>query len=193
MKRTLIIGIILLLRCGYSHAEDCTKKFRIGEFGIPQSDPVIKSGVLYGREFEPVYMEKQKVNAEPDVCRYVYAFDVFRLTLKKEKRFLIAGCYGDLNGDNKRDYVLLLRNASDQRIRLQVFVRLATGYRVIPVQEPRDFAVELPIPMCERKPSNGIFIGLEEQKYKVSGDILHYGWYSYFWEGNGLKEIITSD
>jgi hypothetical protein len=34
---------------------------------------------------------------------------------------------------------------------------------------------------------------LEEQTYKVTGDLIRYGWYTYFWEGNGLREILTSD
>jgi len=193
MKRAAIIGFVLLLRCACSHAEDCAAKFRIGEFGIPQSDPVIASGALYGTESEPVYMEKKAVTETPEVCRYVYAFDVFRPTLDKDERFLIAGCYGDFNGDNKRDYVLMLRSASDQKIRLQVYIWSIAGYQAIPVQGARQFDAELPIPMCERMPKNRIFVGLENQQFTVKGDVLHYGVYSYFWEGNGLRGILTSD
>ena len=194
MKKVIICCIFFLLASsGYLHAEDCTKKFTIGEYGIPQSDSVVASGLPYGKQYEPVYMEKREVQDTPELCAYVYTFDVFQLKLKREGRFLLAGCYGDFNGDGKRDYALLLRNISDETIQLRVFIHEPDGYRVMPIQKPAALKDESPIPICIRKPPDGIFVGLEEQKYKVTGDLIHYGWYTYFWEGNSLREILTSD
>jgi len=193
MKTVIISCAIVLASSGYLHAEDCTKKFTIGEYGIPQSDSVVASGLPYGKQYEPVYMEKREVQDTPELCAYVYTFDVFQLKLKREGRFLLAGCYGDFNGDGKRDYALLLRNISDETIQLRVFIHEPDGYRVMPIQKPAALKDESPIPNCIRKPPDGIFVGLEEQKYKVTGDLIHYGWYTYFWEGNSLREILTSD
>ncbi len=194
MKKVIICCIFFLLASsGYLHAEDCTKKFTIGEYGIPQSDSVVASGLPYGKQYEPVYLEKREVQEKLELCAYVYTFDVFQLRLKREGRFLLAGCYGDFNGDGKRDYTLLLRNIADETIQLRVFIHEPDGYRVIPIQKPAALKDESPIPICIRKPPDGIFVGLEEQKYKVTGDLIHYGWYTYFWEGNSLREILTSD
>ncbi len=193
MKTVIISCAIVLASSGYLHAEDCTKKFTIGEYGIPQSDSVVASGLPYGKQYEPVYMEKREVQDTPELCAYVYTFDVFQLKLKREGRFLLAGCYGDFNGDGKRDYALLLRNIADETIQLRVFIHEHDGYRVMPIQKPAALKDESPIPNCIRKPPDGIFVGLEEQKYKVAGDLIHYGWYTYFWEGNSLREILTSD
>ncbi len=194
MKKVIICCIFFLLASSdYLHAEDCTKKFTIGEYGIPQSDSVVASGLPYGKQYEPVYLEKREVQEKLELCAYVYTFDVFQLRLKREGRFLLAGCYGDFNGDGKRDYTLLLRNIADETIQLRVFIHEPDGYRVIPIQKPAALKDESPIPICIRKPPDGIFVGLEEQKYKVTGDLIHYGWYTYFWEGNSLREILTSD
>jgi hypothetical protein len=193
MKTVIISCIFLLASRSYLQAEDCTKQFAIGEFGIPQSDSVVVSDLPYGKQYDPVYMEKREVQEKPEVCPYVYAFDVFQLKLTREDRFLLAACYGDVNSDGKRDYAVLLRNIAEESIELRVFIHTPDGYRVIPVQKPVAFKDEPYIPHCIRKPSDGIFIGLEEQKYKVTGDLIRYGWYTYFWEGNGLREILTSD
>lgn len=181
MKTVIICCAILLISCGYSQAEDCTKGFPVGEYGIPQSDSIVASGSLYGNEFEPVYMKKQRVDEEgPDACRYVYTFDIFRLKLKKEEGFLFAGCWGDFNGDGKRDYALLLRSIADQKIQLRVFIQSINDYRVVPIWNPVDFNDDHPIPICIRKPSDGTFIGIWKEKYKVIGDLINYGWYTYF-------------
>ena len=193
MKTVIISCIFLLASRSYLQAEDCAKKFMIGEFGIPQSDSVVASGLPFGKQYEPVYMEKREVPEKPEVCPDVYAFDVFQLKLTREDRFLLAACYGDVNSDGKRDYAVLLRNIAEESIELRVFIHTPDGYRVIPVQKPVAVKDELYIPHCIRKPSDGIFVGLEEQQYTVTGDLIRYGWYTYFWEGNGLREILTSD
>jgi len=90
MKTVIISCIFLLASRSYLQAEDCTKKFMIGEFGIPQSDSVVASGLPYGKQYKPVYMEKREVQEKPEVCPYVYAFDVFQLKLTREDRFLLA-------------------------------------------------------------------------------------------------------
>jgi hypothetical protein len=193
MKTVIISCIFVLASRSYLLAEDCSNQFRIGEFGIPQSDSVVASGLPYGKQYAPVYMEKRQVQELPEVCPDVYASDVFQLKLTREDRFLVAACYGDVNSDGKRDYAVLLRNIADETIELRVFIHTPDGYRVLPVQKPVAFKDEPYIPQCIRKPPDGIFVGLEEQKYKVTGDLIRYGWYTYFWEGNSLREILTSD
>lgn len=193
MKTVIISCIFVLASRSYLHAEDCSNQFRIGEFGIPQSDSVVASGLPYGQQYEPVYLEKREVQEQLEVCADVYASDVFQLKLTRDDRFLLAACYGDVNSDGKRDYAVLLRNIADGTIELRVFIHTADGYRVLPIQKPVAFKDEPYIPQCIRKPPDGIFVGLEEQKYKVTGDLIRYGWYTYFWEGNGLREILTSD
>ena len=191
--KTLIIGLtFLVMSCADLRAEDCSKKFPIGEYGIPQSDPVVSSGKLFGEGFTPVYMEKQKVEQAADVCRYVYATDVFRLTLDKGKDFLYAGCYGDLKGEGARDYVLLLASGTDRkRTQLVTFIHQKNGYRAALLGKG-DVIGNGFIPQCIRRPSGGVFEGLEGQKFHVVGDLIRYGWYTYFWEKNNLREIVTS-
>jgi hypothetical protein len=193
MKTVIISCLFLLASSGALHAADCTQKFTIGEYGIPQSDSAITSGLPYGKQYEPLYMEKRAIQEKPEVCPYVYAFDVFQLKRKRQPKLLLAGCYGDVNSDGKRDYALLLRNIADDTVQLRVFIHTPDGYRVILVQKPVAFEDDQYIPHCIRKPPNGLFIGLEEQRYHVAGDLIGYGWSTYFWEGNGLREILTSD
>jgi len=193
VREVVFTCIVLLGSNNYLHAEDCTKQFTIGEYGIPQSDSVAASDLPNGKQYKPVYMEKREVREKPEDCPYVYPSDVFHLQLNKHDKFLFAGCYGDLNNDGKRDYALLLRNIADDTIQLRVFIRTPDGYRGIPIRNPAAFEQEQHIPRCIRKPLDGIVIGVEQETYNVTGDLVQYGWYTYFWEGNGLKEILTSD
>ncbi len=193
VKAIVIIGIVLFASCSDLHAEDCAKQFTIGEYGIPQSDSIAASRLSIGKQYKPVYMEKREVNEKPEDCSEVYPSDVFQLHLKRHDTYLLAGCYGDVNSDGKPDYALLLRSIADDSIQLHVFIHALDGYRDIPIQKPVAFAQAQSIPHCIRKPPDGIFVGLEEQKYNVTGDLVRYGWYTYFWEGNNLREILTSD
>ena len=193
MKALIISSIFLMLGCAQLRAEDCSEKFRVGEFGVPQSDSIVASGKLYGPEFVAVYMEKQRVEDAPEVCRYVYAFDVFRLTLDRREDFFYAGCYGDINGDGARDYVLLLTSAGDERrTQLKAFIHTGDGYRVVSLGQGGVIDSGY-IPRCIRRPPDGIFHFLEDGEVKVVGDLITYGWYTYFWENDDLREILTSD
>jgi hypothetical protein len=193
VNKVVITCIVFLASSSYLHAEDCTKQFTIGEYGIPQSDSVATSNLPIGKQHKPVYMEKRDVQEKPEDCTDVYPSDVFQLQLKRHDTYLLAGCYGDVNSDGKRDYVLLLRNIPDDTIQLHVFIHTPDGYRDIPIRQPVALKDGQSIPQCIGKPADGIFVGLEEQKYNVTGDLVRYGWYTYFWEGNNLKEILTSD
>lgn len=70
MKTVIISCILLFASRSYLQAEDCTKQFPIGEFGIPQSDSVVASGLPYGKQYEPVYMEKHEVREKPEVLTF---------------------------------------------------------------------------------------------------------------------------
>jgi len=193
MNAFVAISIFSLLSSAPLWAEDCSRKFPSGEFGIPQSDPIAASGKLFAEGLIPLYMEKQRIEETPEVCRDVYAFDVFRLTLEKKKDYLYAGCYGDFNHDGVRDYVLLFASAPDRKkTQLKAFIHTGDGYRAISLGQG-GVMDDGHIPYCIRRPSNGIFRGLEGQEYKVPGDLVTYGWFTYFWENNDLREILTSD
>jgi hypothetical protein len=192
MQRLAISSVLLVVTCGCLRAEDCSKKFTIGEFGIPQADAAVVSGKLFPQGFVPVYMKKQKVEETPEVCRYVYAFDVFQLTPDKEADVLYAGCYGDFNADGARDYVLLLASAADRKkTELVAFVHTRDGYRAMPLGQ--GVIDDGYIPRCIRRPQDGVFHALEAQEFHVVGDVITYGWYSYLWEKDGFREILTSD
>jgi hypothetical protein len=193
VNKVVITCIVFLASSSYLHAEDCTKQFTIGEYGIPQSDTVVASNLPIGKQHKPVYMEKRVVQEKPEDCTDVYPSDVFLIQLKRYDTYLLAGCYGDVNSDGKRDYALLLRNIADDTIQLHVFIHTLDGYRDILIQQPVALKDGQYIPQCIRKPADGIFVGLEERKYHVTGDLVRHGWYTYFWEGNNLKEILTSD
>jgi hypothetical protein len=194
MKRVFFTCLALLASSSYVHAEDCSQKFKLGEYGLPQSDAVAASKLHDEKRYTPVYMEKRAFHEKSELCRMVSTLDVFQLHLKKQNTFLLAGCHADFNSDGKRDYALLLRNIADDTIQLHVFIHATDGYRDIPLQTPKalqDF--EQPIPVCIRKPPDGIFHGFDQDTFAVTGDLVSYGWYAYYWEGNGLKEIITTD
>ncbi len=195
-RKTAVLSLLFLLSvCGSAYAEDCTRKFPAGEYGIPVSDAVLASGALPCDGLRPVYLIKRKVEDTPELCRYVNVFDVFRLTLEKGEGRLFAGCTVDLNGDGKKDYVLLLAgNADTRKAVLTAFINTSKGYRGIPLSNtgggPGDDEL---IPHCIRKPAGGIFTGLEGARYAVTGDLVTYGWYTYYWEKDGFKQVLTSD
>lgn len=70
---------------------------------------------------------------------------------------MLAGCYGDFNGDGRRDYALLLQGA---------------GAEVIPPLWPG--------PYCRNKPPNGQYKAFESS-VRVVGDVIQVGWYGYYW------------
>ncbi len=192
MRRVAVSWLLLLVSCAALRAEDCTKKFVVGEFGIPQAEAAAIAAKYLPQGFIPLYMNKQKVEETPEVCRFVYSFDVFKVTPDKSAGSLNAGCYGDFNADGARDYVLLLASTADRtKTRLEAFVHTQDGYRAISIVQGA--SEEGYIPRCIRKPRNGIFKGLEGAEFHVLGDGITYGWYTYFWEKDGFREILTSD
>ncbi len=139
LARLLIVFWILLLAPapGAAVATDCAQHFAPGAYGVPATDPAVRAVLLTVPGFRPIYLEKQIVEeTDPAVCDYVTSYDVFRLSYR-EPRPLLAGCYGDFNGDGRRDYALLLQGAGGEVIP-HVFVAVPPRYRVFALPKVTD-------------------------------------------------------
>ena len=94
---------------------NCSDRFQPGSYGVPADETAVRAGALAVSGFAPMYLEKRKVEvSDPAVCRYVTAYDVFRLN-PGQGGGLLAGCYGDFDGDGRRDYALLLREVEARK------------------------------------------------------------------------------
>ncbi len=177
---------------GAGASTDCAQRFAPGAYGVPATDPAVRAGLLTVSGFRPIYLEKRSVEeADPAVCDYVTAYDVFRLSYR-EPRPLLAGCYGDFNGDGRRDYALLLRSAGGEVIP-HVFLAVPPRYLVstLPkVTDPYGFNEDRtlwPGPFCHKKPASGQYKFLESGSVHVVGDVIQVGWYGYYWSPDTVR------
>ncbi len=188
----LIFWILLLVPPPGAAATDCAQRFAPGAYGVPATDPVIRAGLLTVSGFQPIYLEKRSVLQETDhaLCDYVTAYDVFRLSYR-EPQPLLAGCYGDFNGDGRRDYALLLQGAGGEVIP-HVFLAVPPRYRVFAlpkVTDPYGFSEDRtlwPGPFCRKKPANGQYKAFESS-VRVVGDVIQVGWYGYYWSPDAMR------
>lgn len=168
-------------------AVDCADRLRVGDYGVPVNEPAVRTGALAVLGFAPIYLEKRTVvESDPSVCEYVTTSDVFRLTSRRGSG-LLAGCYGDFDGDGRRDYALLLREVGGTKVVPYVFlarpphyVAFALGRIVDPYGFGEDPSV-WPGPFCHRKPENRLYPALEGHVIHVFGDVIQVGWYVYYW------------
>lgn len=195
LNRRSLIAVMLLLTLSVvlardGDAVDCSGRFRVGAYGVPADDPALRSGALTVQGFTPIYLNKQRLEeTDSETCRYVTAYDVFRLVYKGRVGLLVAGCYGDFDGDGRRDYALLLASAEGDKALPYVFLARGTGYLVVvldPVVDPYGFNRDRslwPGPFCLKKPATGVFKGFDEET-TVVGDVIQVGWYGYVWRRN---------
>ncbi len=189
----LLVLWILLLAPGATATMDCAQRFAPGAYGVPVIDPVVRAGLLTVAGFQPIYLEKHSVleETDPSLCDYVTAYDVFRLSYR-EPRPLLAGCYGDFNGDGRRDYALLLQREGGEVIP-HVFVAAPPRYRVFAlpkVTDPYGFNEDRtlwPGPFCQKKPADGQYKFLESGSVHVVGDVIQVGWYGYYWSPDTMR------
>ncbi len=181
---TITLAVIFTRSDG---AVDCSGRFTAGAYGVPADDPAVRSGRLTVKGFTPIYLNKQPVEeADPEPCRYVTAYDVFQLVYESRRGLLLAGCYGDFDGDGRRDYALLLASAAGDKVLPHVFLARGGGYRVValdPVTDPYGFNQDRslwPGPFCLKKPETGVFKSFDEET-TVVGDVIQVGWYGYVW------------
>lgn len=179
---------------------DCAQRFVPGAYGVPATDSAVRSGLLTVPGFRPIYLEKRSVEeTDPSLCDYATAYDVFRLNYR-DPRPLLAGCYGDFNGDGNRDYALLLQGSGGEVIP-HVFVAALPHYRVykLPkVTDPYGFNEDhtlWPGPFCQKKPADGQYKFLENGSVHVVGDVIQVGWYGYYWspEKREFEAILIQD
>jgi hypothetical protein len=184
----LILWIQLLTPAsGATAATDCAQRFAPGAYGVPATDAAVRAGLLTVPGFRPIYLEKRSAleETDPALCVYVTAYDVFRLNYR-EPRNLLAGCYGDFNGDGRRDYALLLQGVGGQVIP-HVFVAVPPRYRIFKlpkVTDPYGFNEDhalWPGPFCQKKPPSGQYKFLESGSVRVVGDVVQVCWYGYYW------------
>lgn len=165
---------------------NCSERFQPGSYGVPVDEPAVRSGALAVSGFAPIYLEERKVEVSRSAdCRYVTAYDVFRLT-PVQSGGLLAGCYGDFDGDGRRDYALLLREVGGTNVKAYVFLARSPRYIAVAlgrVTDPYGFNEDpslWPGPFCYRKPENGTYKALESE-IRVFGDVIQVGWYAYYW------------
>ncbi len=168
------------------------QRFAPGAYGVPATDPAVRAGLLTVAGFRPIYLEKRSVleETDPALCDYATAYDVFRLNYQ-EPRPLLAGCYGDFNGDGRRDYALLLQGAGGEVIP-HVFLAVPPHYRAFAlpkVTDPYGFNEDQtlwPGPFCRQKPPNGQYKAFESS-VRVIGDVIQVGWYGYYWSPKTMR------
>jgi hypothetical protein len=106
---------------------------------------------------------------------------------------LLAGCYGDFDGDGRRDYALLLASASGDKVLPHVFLARGGRYRVVvldPVTDPYGFNEDpfsLAWSVLSKRPRSGVFEGFDDEKTTVVGDVIQVGWYGYAWRRKGER------
>src|SRR2546425_10157643 len=202
LARLLIVFLILLLvpALGAGATVDCAQRFATGAYGVPATDPAVRAGLLAVPGFRPIYLEKHSdEQADPSLCEYTTAYDIFRLSYQESKP-LLAGCYGDFNGDGRRDYALLMQGAGGEVIP-HVFLAVPPRYRVFAlpkVTDPYGFNEDRtlwPGPFCQHKPANGQFKFLESGSVHVVGDVIQVGWYGYYWspDTDRFEAVLIQD
>ncbi len=179
---------------------DCSSRFLVGSYGVPADEPAVRDGLLAVSGFTPIYLERHGVEvSDPATCEYVTAYDVFRLVYN-QRRQLLAGCYGDFDGDGRRDYALLLRKADGSDVIPHIFLARPPGYSIIAldkVTDPYGFNEDhslWPGPFCHGKPKDGIFQALES-RIRVFGDVMQVGWYAYYWlpQEQRFQTVLVED
>ncbi len=184
---TLCAGLLVLGSLDpVTASTDCSERFQAGSYGVPVDEPAVRAGALAVSGFAPMYLEKRRVEvSDPAVCRYVTAYDVFRLTADQGSG-LLAGCYGDFDGDGQRDYALLLREVGGTKVIAHVFLARTPRYLVFAlgrITDPYGFNEDpslWPGPFCKRKPRSGRYRALDSE-IRVFGDVIQVGWYAYYW------------
>jgi hypothetical protein len=97
----------------------CAERFQAGSYGVPVDELACRTGAFTVYGFAPMYLKMQNFELSHDAdCRYSTAYDVFRLILGQGGRSL-AGCYGDFDGDGRRDYALRLKGFDIDRAKLK--------------------------------------------------------------------------
>jgi len=184
---TLGVGLMVANTLDLANASvDCAERFRAGSYGVPVDELAVRTGALTVTGFAPMYLEKHNVAvSDPVDCRYATAYDVFRLIPGQRSR-LLAGCYGDFDGDGRRDYALLLKEVGGRKVAAYAFLSRPQRYLAIPlggVSDPYGFnqdPTKWPGPFCKRRPGNGRYKALGDE-IAVFGDIIQVGWYAHYW------------
>lgn len=178
---------------------DCTRKFGNGVFGIPSGNPEIATILKLSQNLEAVYIVKTGLKGFEGDCQHVSALHYFRLVYVQQDGLDYAGCYGDFDGDSKRDYALLLTATADRKARPYVFLQRDASFLPICLwgacdkygygEETRD----PPGPFRVDHPADGIFRSpFDEQTPHVMGDLIQLDWYTYFWTSQGRFEAVQT-
>lgn len=164
--------------------------------GIKQEDPALTSGKLDVQGWVPIYIGKRKLFFGTHVWEEAI------VVAEKKPDSLLAGCISDFNGDDRQDYLLVLQRTLDGMLQMHAFIAQAEHYRVMPISElfelrdstDQSNLVGPQTPVCGKRPKSGIFQPFrDEPGYRVVGDVIKFGWDSYFWEGYNFRSVLSSD
>jgi len=184
-------------------AVDCSARYPVGAFALPQSDAARVVGAARG--FSLVHMRKKPLLmtafGSENPCELVYAGDVFELTGAETPDALVAGCAGEFRGQGVRDYVVLLRRLVDGHYVPHVFLARGGAFDVTTLEA---HAAEDPAwfgPACAARPRNGLFQAPDFEgtgkpaQVTVVGDLITIGWWTYYWRRDlgRFERILTSD
>lgn len=182
---------------------DCSERFPIGTFALIEKDAPFLAARPSG--FSVVHILKKPLpmssSGSEDPCEFVYGFDVFELTRATAPGALVAGCAGDFEGNDARDYVVLLRRDNDGRYVPHVFLARGGTFQVVALEGHATDESSWFGPLCRAKPPAGIFEAPdfdgdgESVSVPVAGDLFTVGWWTYYWRPD-LKRfdaILTTD
>jgi hypothetical protein len=179
-------------------AADCSTKFPPGFYGIPVTDSLFRAGAFHVSGWQAIAVQKNSV--EWDDCELVIPNDIYRLVYDRTEP-LTAGCYGDFDGDSKRDYAFLLKSDSTGVVLPYVFLQVTTGFQAFALQPvfDRDGFNEDPHfppgPFRVRKPMfYYVSVGNAPPDSTLPrSDYIQVGWETYFWDGVRFVALWTSD
>ena len=176
----------------HATALDCSQKFSGGVFGVPSACADVAAILAANKSFKPVYIEKTGRRGFKGDCSHVSANDYFRLVFTPSGTLGYAGCYGDFDGDCRRDYALLLADPTGHKTGPSVFLRRGDGFVKTCLWsecEKQGFSeqdAELSGPLRVDRPADGIFRSpYDERAHHVPGDLIAFGWFTYYWDSHG--------
>lgn len=176
-------------------------KFSAGVFGVETTDSLFLAGAFEVRGWAPVSVERRPGQSfEVDDCEFVMPSDLFRLVYERPDS-LVAGCFGDFDGDSIRDYALLLRNRSTQAVEAYAFLQRPGGFQSLPLGPVSD---RYGFDEDPSFPPGPFRVGKPWSYYVSSGeappdsvlpncDYIQVGWQTYYWDREKFVALWTSD
>lgn len=191
MKIVIFVLTFVVSSSGVVYAKNCPQTLPKETPRLLHNDTNVINALRYLPSHKPLYMNNPRGHGE--------------LNHKAGPRSYFAGCYGDFDHNRQRDYALLLLNPKTQKMQAFAFVAKKNGYKITALgsamgpykvlrHRPVSQGGDPNVPFCWKRPAAGIINVWECERYRVTGDIIVYGWYAYLWQNdNSFRSILIGD